>query len=251
MPFKDRHKKILVSGFTSIHEQLAEMEAHLAEGANPTPFSRYFNDLSPTEVKVVRDYFARLRSVMESRLNESKIEIDIRRIGLRWVLQCGVNFVHISAAEMSPGKLAGYGELDDDARDEVIKLQEDLERVVDRIGQYLKAHGANFAERLAGLESTGVRMESLSLVDQIITRWQLVEFRPPLDMIVERLARPQFEIAVFGRVSSGKSSLLNDLAGAPILPVGVTPVTAVPTRLARGERPRAVVSFAEASPREI
>src|SRR5262249_55363257 len=62
---------------------------------------------------------------------------------------------------------------------------------------------------------------------------------------------PQFEVAVFGRVSSGKSSLLNHLAGMGVLPVGVTPITAVPTRLVRGDRPAALISFAEAEPRTV
>jgi GTP-binding protein EngB required for normal cell division len=78
-----------------------------------------------------------------------------------------------------------------------------------------------------------------------------VEFRPVLDAIVRRLEAPQFEIAVFGRVSSGKSSLLNHVAGMDVLPVGVTPITAVPTRLVRGNEAAAVISFAEIEPRRI
>ena len=94
-------------------------------------------------------------------------------------------------------------------------------------------------------------MEVLKLLDRVIIRWQLVEFRPQLDLIVRRLESPQFEIAVFGRVSCGKSSLLNHIAGMDVLPVGVTPITAVPTRLVRGEQPLAQIEFAEISPRTI
>jgi len=75
-----------------------------------------------------------------------------------------------------------------------------------------------------------------------------VEFRPTIEMIVSRLETPSFEIAVFGRVSTGKSSLLNHVAGIDALPVGVTPVTAVPTRLVSGDVPSVVVSFAESRP---
>jgi hypothetical protein len=70
-------------------------------------------------------------------------------------------------------------------------------------------------------------------------------------MIVNRLEKPCFELAVFGRVSSGKSSLLNHIAGLDVLPVGVTPVTAVPTRLEHGDESTAVVSFSESTPRRI
>jgi GTP-binding protein EngB required for normal cell division len=72
-----------------------------------------------------------------------------------------------------------------------------------------------------------------------------VEFRGTIDSILDRAEDRSFEIAVFGRVSSGKSSLLNTIIGTDILPVGVTPVTAVPTRIIHGEEPSLTVSFAD------
>ena len=44
---------------------------------------------------------------------------------------------------------------------------------------------------------------------RIVNIHGFVEFRPTLTMIVDRLEAKSFEIAVFGRVSSGKSLLLN------------------------------------------
>ena len=88
-------------------------------------------------------------------------------------------------------------------------------------------------------------VKTLSHLETIVTRWQLVEFRLSIEMIVNRLESPSYEIAVFGRVSSGKSSLLNHIVGVDALPVGVTPVTAVPTRIVLGEKPGAIISFAE------
>ena len=52
-------------------------------------------------------------------------------------------------------------------------------------------------------------------------------------------------------MSTGKSSLLNHVVGIDVLPVGVTPVTAVPTRLESGESLAVVVSFAEMRPYAI
>jgi GTP-binding protein EngB required for normal cell division len=89
------------------------------------------------------------------------------------------------------------------------------------------------------------------VLERVITGRGLVEFRPQLDLIVRRLESPEFEIAVFGRVSSGKSSLLNHVVGRDVLPVGVTPITAVPTRLVRGVRPAALISFAEEGQRTV
>jgi hypothetical protein len=46
-------------------------------------------------------------------------------------------------------------------------------------------------------------------IDRIITAHGLVEYRNALAMIVDKFETKTFEIGVFGRVSSGKSSLLN------------------------------------------
>ncbi|WP_428938984.1 dynamin family protein [Fontivita pretiosa] len=88
-------------------------------------------------------------------------------------------------------------------------------------------------------------------LERIITAHGLVEYRPALEAIVERLESPAFEIALFGRVSCGKSSLLNHILGTNALPVGVTPVTSIPTRVTYGPQQRAIVWFAEANPVSI
>jgi GTPase Era involved in 16S rRNA processing len=61
--------------------------------------------------------------------------------------------------------------------------------------------------------------------------------------IIDRLTNVRLEIAVFGQVSSGKSSLLNHILGRDILPVGVNPITAVPTRIVHGQQERVSVTF--------
>src|SRR5438876_7146881 len=60
-----------------------------------------------------------------------------------------------------------------------------------------------------------------------------------------------FEVGVFGRVSSGKSSLLNYILQTDVLPIGVTPVTAIPTRISHGPVAEAGIEFAEAQPQII
>jgi GTP-binding protein EngB required for normal cell division len=240
------------NGVVELHRRMVELEAMLTEGANPSPFSQYVSDLSPTEIQIVRDYFARLRARMLACLQETGIPLDVRRTSVRWGLQVGMTFLHIAVAEFGPGQLRGYGPLDAPAAAAVENVQRELWRLIDRLGAYLRQGlGRDLAERLARLEATSAGAATLAAVDRVVTRRGLVEFRPQIDQLTQRLTAPQFEIAFFGRVSSGKSSLLNHLAGRGVLPVGVTPITAVPTRLARGDEPAAVISFAETEPRAV
>ncbi len=84
----------------------------------------------------------------------------------------------------------------------------------------------------------------LRVLEAIVTRHGLVGFRARIASLAHRLEENNLEVALFGRVSSGKSSLLNALLGTRVLPVGVNPITAVPTKLRFGTALRAVVTFA-------
>ena len=68
--------------------------------------------------------------------------------------------------------------------------------------------------------------------------------------ILEKLGdlRTRFEegrlrVAVIGQFKRGKSTLLNALLGAPVLPTGVTPVTAIPTFIEASNSAWAMVEF--------
>ena len=248
----ESQKHSVLFSFLDFHRRMAELEATISQSTVSSAFSQYVNDLSPTESKVVQDYFARIRTTMLACLQDAGIPLEVRRTSLRWALQTGTIYLHVAIAEMAPERLRGYGPLDNaDARTSV-KIQQDLNRLIDRISTYLRQGlGQDLQQRLARLEATPASIAILTILEQVVSRWQLVEFRPLLDTIVRRLEAPQFEIAVFGRVSSGKSSLLNHVAGRDVLPVGVTPITAVPTRLMRGQEAAAVISFADLEPRCI
>jgi GTP-binding protein EngB required for normal cell division len=245
-------QRSILLGVLDIHRRMVEMEALIVQGTTSSPLSRYVNDLSPTEARVIQDYFARIRTTMLACLQELGIPLEVEQTSLRWAVQVGIIFLNVAVADMGPGRLAGYGPVDPAGAADAVRLQDNLNRLIDRAKAYLhQGLGRDLPQRLARLDAAPASVEMLTLLDRVITRWHLVEFRPLLDAIVRRLEAPQFEIAVFGRVSSGKSSLLNHIAGMDVLPVGVTPITAVPSRLVRGAARAAVISFAELPPRTI
>jgi GTP-binding protein EngB required for normal cell division len=69
---------------------------------------------------------------------------------------------------------------------------------------------------------------------------------PAADELAElrgRLAEQRFRLLVVGEAKRGKSTLINALLGRPLLPSGVTPVTALPTELRYGQTEQLVVSY--------
>ncbi len=71
------------------------------------------------------------------------------------------------------------------------------------------------------------------------------------DAVARRVAEGRFYVACVGQFKRGKSTLLNALVGRALLPVGVVPVTSVPTVLRFGEKPGARIRFREGTWRDI
>jgi GTP-binding protein EngB required for normal cell division len=157
--------------------------------------------------------------------------------------------VDIATEELKPEYMSGYGEVPPAAAVELNGIAGELQGLVRQLDQYL-IHGSreNLQERLERLEQTEDETQVLKKLESVISKHGLVEFRSTLSMILDRREDNSFEIALFGRVSSGKSSLLNAMLETDVLPVGVTPITAVPTRLLYGETPLVHVWFANRTP---
>jgi GTP-binding protein EngB required for normal cell division len=66
-----------------------------------------------------------------------------------------------------------------------------------------------------------------------------------------RVAEGRFYVACIGQFKRGKSTLINALIGDPVLPVGFTPVTAVPTVIRFGELRRARIQARDGSWQEV
>ena len=74
---------------------------------------------------------------------------------------------------------------------------------------------------------------------------QMVDVFPvgELQALRERAASNHFNLVVVGEFKRGKSSILNALIGADILPVGVVPLTAIATVLQYGQQAQLKVAF--------
>lgn len=69
--------------------------------------------------------------------------------------------------------------------------------------------------------------------------------REQIAALRDRLAAARLRVLVAGEAKRGKSTLVNALLGRPLLPSGVTPLTAVATTVRYGEDPHAEVRFAD------
>lgn len=235
-----------------IDKMLAEMENALNISASKLAFPQFALDVGPAQRRVIEDYISRIRAQLIRVLDGQEIERPASDIPVSRSLHVNLTFVDIAAEELKPEYMRGYGEIPAAAAVELNGIAGELQSLVKQLDRYL-TQGAreNLQERLARLEQSGDEVGLLKRLESVIAGQGLVEFRSTLSMIIDRLEDNSFEIAIFGRVSSGKSSLLNAILESNVLPVGVTPITAVPTRLLYGESPTVHVWRANRSREEF
>ena len=243
------HERRLSVTCRHIDKLLSEMESALNVSTSKLAFPQYAPDLSPAQRRVIEDYIGRIRAQLVRVLDGQGIERPPADIPVSRSLHSHLTFVDIATEELKPEYMRGYGEVPPAAAVELNGIAGELQGLVRQLDQYLmRGSRENLQERLERLEQTGDEIPVLKKLESVISEHGLVEFRSTLSMILDRLEDNSFEIAIFGRVSSGKSSLLNAMLGTDVLPVGVTPITAVPTRLLYGETPVVHVWFANRTP---
>lgn len=229
-----------------IDKLLGEIEDVLNTTTSKAAFPRYSPDIAPAQRRTIEDYIARVRAQLVRVLDGQHIAREKPSIPASRAIHVTLGAIDIAAEELKPGYMRGYGDLPERVATELNGIAAELMSLIGRFDLYLsEGIGEDLRIRLARLEQAGNDLQLLEKIESTVRQRGLVEFRPAIATILDRAEDRSFEIAVFGRVSSGKSSLLNAILGTDVLPVGVTPITAVPTRITHAETPFLTVSFSE------
>ena len=227
-----------------IDKMLSEIEQVLHSAASLSPFPRYVVDITPAQARVIEDHIRRLRSQLLRALDWQHMKPESPEIPVTRSIKVDLTFIDIAIEELRPSYMRGCGPVPEDAVNELNGVVHELRSLASGMERYLRQElGTNLESRLKKLEETGYDVALLRLIEQLITRHGLVEFRSRIDSLASRLEDNNLEVALFGRVSSGKSSLLNALLNTDVLPVGINPITAVPTKLRYGATLRADVAY--------
>ncbi len=230
-----------------IDKLLGEIEEILHVTSSRAAFPRFSPDVAPAQARTIEDYISRLRAQLVRVLDGQGIPREKPSIPASRAIHVALGTIDIAVEELKPHYMHGYGDLPEAAATELNGIVGELRGLVSKLDRYLlEGVGEDLKLRLQRLEQKSNDLELLSKLEQIVAERGLVEFRTTIASILDRAEDKTFEIAVFGRVSSGKSSLLNAILATDVLPVGVTPITAVPTRIRYGEKHSMRVSFAEA-----
>ena len=229
--FSDPQKSRILASVSYIDKLLIDVDEILTSSSSES-FPKYKNPLTPVQVRVARDYIKRLRQQITDVLKGLEISLPEAKFDSRHSIRVNLQFIEVAIEEIAPERLAGYGKVPGGRVNLLAGGLQEMKGIVRQLDSYLiDRPDTDLSNRLAQLSTSGTLPELLAILAATIDRHGLVEFRAPLSRLLEKMENPAYEIAFFGRVSAGKSSLLNRVIGADLLPTGVTPVTAVPTRI--------------------
>lgn len=240
----ESQRRVLGSGLTHLEDRLAAIAAMASSAATRSPFSPYAPDLSPAEMHLLRDYVGEIRSRMAEMAAALELDVAHGNIPTSRAVAVTLLGTEIDLAELSTETLRGYGPLALEGAAAVEQFLGELGGLLQRVRDIVSRRtNVDLSGRIAQIEHSVIDRAGLAALERVIRRRGLVTLREPLEALVERLERRSFEICVFGRVNAGKSSLLNAVLDIAALPVGVTPVTAVPTRVVFGAVEEAAIDL--------
>jgi GTP-binding protein EngB required for normal cell division len=243
--FNEPQRRRLLATASYIDKLLLDIEQILSASTSGG-LPKYKNPLAPVQLRVVRDYIKRLRQQIVRVLADLDIPLPEPSFDSAWSIQVALQFIEVALEEIAPHRLVGYGSVPESLVKPLAGGIQEMKGIVRQMASYLSQRvEADLSNRLLRLGEKDADTALLKKLGDILERYSLVEFRAPLAQLVEKIESPSYEIAFFGRVSTGKSSLLNAIMGLDLLPIGVTPITAVPTRIKNGPASQLLVWTAE------
>jgi len=235
-----------------IDKLLSDIEAVLNQSVSKSVFPKYAFEIPTSQRKTIEGFIARIRAQLLRILDGQEISKGKPHISPVHSIHVALTFINVAAEELHPKYMRGYGAVPEQAAADLNGIAGELLGLTAQLGRYVsRGVGYDLKERIEKLDKTQSELLLLRNIERVVTQRGLVEYRSAITNILDRAEDESFEIAVFGRVSSGKSSLLNAILRTDVLPVGVTPITAVLTRITHGRVPSMTVSFADAPSRTL
>lgn len=226
--FTDNHRRYLQNLLRHVEHEVQEAVDLLHGGEPDALFPRYRNFPAQERIDALHAHQARLRAAMRRFMDIYRIPypgdsvIEVTR-----GYEARLALVRNAAYELRPRYVLGYGPLDVDDEQACRALAAELGVLLDTMAGELRREPL----RLSADGSGDTLLDALA---GIVENHRLLEYRSRIEALLARERGDRVEVALLGRVSSGKSSLINALLGQPLLPVGAVPVTSVVTRLRHG-----------------
>jgi hypothetical protein len=133
-----RREHLLLMTFRHLDKILSDVD-RCAEGkGSSSPLSDRYTELDPETKEAIQGYTTRLRETMCRILEEKGIPIDVPSFETIHRINTFLIFMDISAEEIRPKYMRGYGELTREAADELDAVATELQGLLKQMQAVLK-----------------------------------------------------------------------------------------------------------------
>lgn len=237
----------VLSTFRLIDDLLNRCVRTLDPEVLSSPFSAHTADVTPARHAIVADHCQQLRGVMSSILERQHIPSPVPATSAQRCARALVDEALVAAAGLNPRTNSGAGALSAQQQEDACRIVDEMMNMLLVVANDLGVRkditalaAQDHAQPLTGLDAR------LSEMKQISARHGLAHLESCVDALSTRVRSGNITIGVFGESSTGKSSLLNCILGATLLPVSAMPTTVVPVQIDYGPRECGTVDFADA-----
>ena len=134
----ERRKHLLLMTFRHLDKTLSEV-ARRAEGTeSSSPLSDRYSKLDTEKKETIQRYTAQVRETMCRILEEKGIPIDVPSFDIIHSINTSLIFMDITAEEIRPTYMRGYGELTREAAGELDSVATALQRLIKQMQAVLR-----------------------------------------------------------------------------------------------------------------
>ncbi|MGH8127680.1 MAG: dynamin family protein [Gammaproteobacteria bacterium] len=185
------------------------------------PFDSEYDDFTADEVFLLSETVEDVRSALIALLDALGVVREAPNVPARWAAQTDWQLAEVALSELAQGETRAWGGADPALE---ATLRREATRLRERLAQArILLAGGHPGERAT--PDTLAPGSALAPLRRLLTLRSLSPLHGALRALAARLRDPDLVIGVFGRVSTGKSSLINSVLGEDLLPSGAAPVT--------------------------
>lgn len=134
----ERHKRSLLLKLRRLDELLFEVDRLVEGKGSSSPLSNRYTELEPEKKEAVQRHIARLRETMCRILEEKGIPIAVPSFDIIHSIHTYLNFMDMSAEEIRPKYMRGYGELTREAADELDAVAMEIQGLLKQMQAVLR-----------------------------------------------------------------------------------------------------------------
>jgi hypothetical protein len=129
----DNHKRRLLSAFQHM-DKLLSQSLNAVAPVPPDLYTRYIQDMSPSELRHVKNNIEKIREQILGLLEKFQIALPPPSTPSSWILKTNLTSLDIAFEDLYPEKMRGYGDMDQaTAKD----LTSELEKMRKHLSQLL------------------------------------------------------------------------------------------------------------------